>query len=132
MASPSGCPSDLFTQSEPGSNYRSVEEVPEKAGAELDRAVVRGYATQYCDWQHVIEQHGKAPVSKLACIIKTRPDGSEKVRLVIDMRQSGYNSLVRAAERLVLPRLKDLVEDVLSLAPQINVDLGDAGKIPDR
>ena len=54
-------------------------------------------------------------VSKLAVIVKEREDGSKKVRLVLDLRRSGYNNLVKCEERIVLPRLKDLVDEALEL-----------------
>ena len=42
---------------------------------------------------------------KLVCIVKTREDGT----------LSGYNDGVQLKERIVLPRVKDLVEDVCEL-----------------
>ena len=54
-------------------------------------------------------------VSKLAVIVKDREDGTKKVRLVLDLRRSGYNHFVKCEERIVLPRLKDLVDEALSL-----------------
>ena len=100
---------------EPCSNYMSVEEARAKAGGEVDRAIERGYATFYSTWQELKSALGDVIVSKLACIIKEKPDGSEKVRIVVDLTRSGYNLCVLASERLVLPRFKDLVENALCL-----------------
>ena len=100
---------------EPLSNYKSVEEAVELSGAEVDRLIEKGYAVKYESWQDVIEALGEVLVSKLACIVKTREDGTLKVRNVLDLRRSGYNDGVQLKERIVLPRVKDLVEDVCDL-----------------
>ena len=100
---------------EPSSNYKSVEEAVELSGAEVDRLIEKGYAVKYESWQDVIEALGEVLVSKLACIVKTREDGTLKVRNVLDLRRSGYNDGVQLRERIVLPRVKDLVEDVCDL-----------------
>ena len=54
-------------------------------------------------------------VSKLACVVKTREDGTLKVRNVLDLLRSGNNDGVQLRERVVLARVKDLVEDVCDL-----------------
>ena len=54
----------------------------------------------------------------LAAITKTRPDGSVKVRLTVDMRRSGLNVFVDLSERIVLPRDQDVVKDLMSLIAQ--------------
>ena len=76
---------------EPSSNYKFVEEAVELSGAEVDRLIEKGYAVKYESWQDVIEALGEVLVSKLACIVKTREDGTLKVRNVLDLRWSGYN-----------------------------------------
>ena len=44
----------------------------------------------------------------LAVIVKTRPNGMVRVRLIHDLRRSGANTLIRHySERIVLPRLRD-------------------------
>ena len=105
---------DFLTTAEALSNYHSVEEASEKAGVEINRAISRGYAVWFTNWTQVRQRYGDILVSKLACITKPRSDGTEKARLVVDLRRSGYNSCVVVEERIVLPRLKDLVEDVLA------------------
>ena len=55
-------------------------------------------------------------MSKLACIIKVRDDGTRKVRNVLDLRRSGYNEMVSLPERVVLPRLRDILDDARALA----------------
>ena len=116
---------NYLTQAEPGTNYQSVEEAPETAGRELDRAIACGYAHRVASWREVQKEYGQVLVSRLACITKPRADGTEKVRLIIDMRRSGYNSCVRMSERLVLPRIKDLVEDTLTLEAELDTSRGE-------
>ena len=53
--------------------------------------------------------------SKLACILKLRADGSTKVRFIIDLLRSGVNGLCKVPQRVVLPRVQDVAEDVLDL-----------------
>jgi len=54
-----------------------------------------------------------AVVSKLAAIVKPRADGTRIVRLISDDRRSGINSHVKVGERVVLPRLRDALQDAL-------------------
>ena len=44
----------------------------------------------------------------------------EKVRLIHDMRRNGTNSKVTFKERLVLPRVKDIIEGVMELLERKN------------
>ena len=64
-------------------------------------------------------------VSKLAAILKTRPDGTLKTRLVVDYRRSGVNSFVMANERVVLPRLRDALAKNLWKPCKLDVYFGD-------
>ena len=50
-------------------------------------------------------------MSKLAAITKERPDGTIKLRLIVDMRRSGLNGRVVLNERIV-------VKDLMSLQAQ--------------
>ena len=55
-----------------------------------------------------IEQDvGPLQLAKIAVVVK-----GEKVRLIHDMRRNGTNSKVTFQERLVLPRVKDIVGGV--------------------
>jgi hypothetical protein len=80
---------------------------------------------------------GKVLVSKLAASIKPRPDGTEKVRIIIDMLRSGINAFVRLSERIVLPRLRDVVANAMWMMgqclegeeiEQVVIDFSDAFK----
>ena len=54
-------------------------------------------------------------VSRLAAVIKERPDKSLKVRLIVDFLRSGVNACLKAGERVVLPRLRDALRNILWL-----------------
>ena len=51
--------------------------------------------------------------SKLAAIIEVRDAGTERVRIIIDMLRSGVNAFVKLEERIVLPRLRDVLGNLL-------------------
>ena len=55
-------------------------------------------------------------LNKLALLSKTKSGGSVKHRLVWDLRRSGVNLAVKQGERVVLPRLSDVVADLRELA----------------
>ena len=48
-----------------------------------------------------------------------------KVRLIYDFKRSGPNHLVQTTERIVLPRISDVIDDALEIADglQPNEDL---------
>eukprot|EP00435_Cladocopium_sp_Y103_P016613 s3999_g4.t1 len=77
-------------------NYTSFHENEQDSKEELDR------------WP-------KARATKLATLVKTRPDGTNKVRFIADMRRSGVNGMTFAEERIVLPRGTDFTKDILDL-----------------
>ncbi|CAE8623358.1 unnamed protein product [Polarella glacialis] len=106
---------EIVMKFEPAANYKSVEEQRELAGEEIDRAITKGYASWRATWKELLEEFGEVVVSMMACIIKERPDGTLKVRLVADLRRSGCNEFVSASERIVLPRPSEAVEDITAL-----------------
>ena len=54
-------------------------------------------------------------VDKPGCVLKAKASGEVKVRLVTDLRRSGGNGRVKIRERVVLPRVLDLVFSILRL-----------------
>ena len=101
---------------EPTSNYASVAENEGPVRAEVKRLIEKGFVTTYPSWAAVLEKFGHAVVSKMAAITKVREDGSIKLRLIIDMLRSRVNEHVRLHERIVLPRVQDLLNDGLALS----------------
>ena len=57
---------------------------------------------------------GPATVHRIGVIAKIRA-GVEKLRLIHDLRRSGVNQRVKCKERLVLPRISDLMQDILDV-----------------
>ena len=107
--------SEILTLTEPISNYKSVEDAREIAAAEIDRAVKMGFAKHYDSWDELLRGEGQVVIAKLACNIKLKPDLTRKVRMIADLRRNGYNRFVRYAERIVLPRLTEVLEDAADL-----------------
>ena len=79
--------------------------------------VEQDWADSYSQWDDVTQALGEGVVlNKLALVSKTKSDGSVKHRLVWDLRRSGANLAVKQGERIVLPRLSDVVADLRELA----------------
>eukprot|EP00969_Alexandrium_andersonii_P232341 10258767-Alexandrium_andersonii.AAC.1 len=51
------------------------------------------------------------PINRLALISKLRPDHAMKHRVVLDLRRSLVNGLVRQGELVIFPRLSDVIAD---------------------
>ena len=92
-------------------NYVSFAEAEDKGQAILDEMTQLGRAEVFYNWQDVIEKFGhNARLTKLGCIVKQKPDGGEKVRIIVDSRRSGVNGMVTLRERVVLPRVTDVTQ----------------------
>ena len=95
-------------------NYSSARENPEDAKIEVDRIRKKGFVVKVS--RREVEEHfSQGAISKLALIVKERPDGTKKRRLIIDLRRSGGNSKADLPEKLVLPRALDGIETLRSL-----------------
>ena len=92
-------------------NYKSFLEEPEHAEAEVRRYLERGFAIETKN-EWVVEHFKQGTMSKLALIIKEKDDGSVKRRIIIDLKRSGGNARCRLQERLVLPRVCDVVNSL--------------------
>ena len=98
-------------------NYVSAECEPEISGDILRKMVAAGWATRHSTKASLVSELG-APdfvLNKLALISRMRSDGTMKHRLIWDLLRSGVNELIAPGERIILPRLNDLVDDVLDL-----------------
>ena len=95
-------------------NYTSVLENMEDAKIEVDRLVAKKIALRVSKAE--VEQHfSQGTISRLALIVKERPDHTKKRRLIIDLKRSGGNSKASLPERLILPR----AQDVMSTAKEL-------------
>ena len=101
-------------------NYRSAENEPELTLSLLDAMVDKQWADKFCTWPQVEKALGTEEIvmNRLALISKLKPDGTLKHRLVWDLRRSGVNMAILQGERVVLPRLLDLVKDVRQIASE--------------
>lgn len=108
----------IFARSEAHRNYVSVHDNSAAVLKELGRLTGAGFMTKVDTWAELSEQMPEVVVNKMACILKTKDDGSVKLRLITDMLRSGVNAFVKLHERIVLPRLCDAVEALLGLLEQ--------------
>lgn len=70
----------------------------------------------------MVKRWPDARATKIATLVKARPDGANEIRFIVTILRSGINALTRAEERIVLPRGADLVRDILDLL--INAEKG--------
>ena len=92
-------------------NYKSFVEEPEHAAAEVQRYLEKGFAFEAKN-EWVVERFKQGTVSRLALLIKEKDNGEIKRRVIIDLKRSGGNARCRLQERLVLPRVCDVVESL--------------------
>jgi len=94
--------------------YQSVEGNGE-ADKEIARYVAKGWLKKFGSLQSLIDFFGENPVlSKFALIIKMRA-GKLKTRLILNSKESGVSEQASKRERVILPRLLDVVFDILAL-----------------
>lgn len=105
----------FYARAEPSRNYKSVDENSVLFAKEIDRLAEAGFVKIYPSWQSLKAEFDEVVVSKVAAIVKQRPDGSTKLRIIVDMLQSMVNTFVRLGERVVLPRLFDVVSNLMVL-----------------
>eukprot|EP00435_Cladocopium_sp_Y103_P009859 s2919_g2.t1 len=89
-------------------NYSSVQENLEDTKVEVSRLEELGFLVKV-DRREVERSFSQGTISRLAIIVKERPDKTKKRRLIIDLRRSGGNSKARLREKLVLPRACDAI-----------------------
>ena len=111
-------------------NYVSVTDQPDEAEIVIDRYKDKGFVKEIT-WDEAAKRFGCGTVSKLALIIKTRPDLSVKRRIVIDLRRSGGNDRSVVKERLVSPRICDVLRSLRkmrSMEYKMNEEEGGKGR----
>ena len=96
-------------------NYSSYLEFTAEADFELRREQQLGFMVSGKSENELRVCGTPLVPSKIAVIVKKRVDGSTKVRLVHDLSRSGVNHRVRLPERVVLPRLGDVMVQALRL-----------------
>ena len=103
-------------------NYKSAEEELSTSLDILNKMVKKGWSVRYSSLDQAAKDLGVAglTLNKLGLIIKVKPDGSTKYRLVWDLRRSGVNAVTLQGERVVLPRILDLVNSIAAIACQLD------------
>ncbi|CAK0822776.1 unnamed protein product, partial [Prorocentrum cordatum] len=97
-------------------NYTSVDGDPH-ADPEVERLKASGFVKTFHSREAVEKYLGGPPqVSKLGMITKVTKAGKTKRRLILDCRESGVNARVKQRQRIVLPRLTDVIDDAMFLA----------------
>ncbi|CAE7359038.1 icd [Symbiodinium natans] len=96
-------------------NYQSYEEHREHADKLFRKEVEAGFAQADADRATLESQVGPLVLAAIGVVAKRKPGGGYKYRLVHDLRRNGVNSKIQVQERLILPRLKDAIEDAVSL-----------------
>eukprot|EP00919_Chromeraceae_sp_WS-2016_P019672 GHVR01046837.1.p1 GENE.GHVR01046837.1~~GHVR01046837.1.p1 ORF type:complete len:183 (+),score=15.44 GHVR01046837.1:78-626(+) len=79
----------------------------------MRREVEAGFA-ETGDVAGLTAKYGELVLSKTACIVSDK-DGKQKVRLIHVLRRSAVNGRIHLQERLVLPRLPDVISATLDL-----------------
>ena len=95
-------------------NYTTYLEHKQEADDLFLKEVANGFAEWSEDKSTLEAKYGKLVQSSIGVIVKQKRE-VKKVRLVHDLRRSGINETIRFQERLVLPRLRDVVEDAMIL-----------------
>eukprot|EP00435_Cladocopium_sp_Y103_P022615 s625_g5.t1 len=98
-------------------NYTSAEEENKDLQELVNDYVKRGFCHLSPSLEDATKELGRQPiVNKLGVIVKEKVEGdraSRKARIIWDLRRSGANQSCDQAERVLLPRLLDLVAGVL-------------------
>ena len=58
---------------------------------------------------------GEPVLNKFACVVKQKPDGSLKHRIIVDSKQSMVTAASRKMFKAVLPRATNLINDIVAL-----------------
>ena len=94
-------------------NHPSAEEWEDDLTALVEEASKKGFCSIYDTMEEAQTHIGMKPVlNKLGVIVKEKP-GSRKARIIWDLKESGVNQLCSQGERILLPKVSDVVHDVL-------------------
>ena len=112
---------ELFTDFDTFENYEGVEDDPE-AELAVTQYHSKGYLKKFDTVDELQQFVGGRPVlSKLGCIknFKFNPDTNQytqKVRIILDCKQSQVSTRARRTHKSVLPRVSDAVQAALALS----------------
>ena len=98
-------------------SYKSFKDEPIHAMEEVKRYLDNGFCIEL-DEQELKRQFPSGTVSGLALILKEKEGGSIKRRVIIDLLRSGGSRRCKIQERIVLPRVQDVVNSLKYLREQ--------------
>ena len=105
-------PIDNFGQHVDFTNYASYAEHVQQADVELERERVAGYLSTGTKKDIEDVANGALEPSRVGVIVKSK-SGTTKVRLIHDLSRSGVNHRIKVPERVILPRLSDVIEGAI-------------------
>ena len=98
-------------------NHPSASEWHDDLLQLVDEAHSKGFCSFFQTMKDAEEDIGMTPVlNKLGVLVKEKPSPNgmvRKARLIWDMKESKINSLCNQGERILLPRVNDVVADVV-------------------
>ncbi|KAF4723201.1 hypothetical protein FOZ62_032278 [Perkinsus olseni] len=99
------------------SNYHSAESDPDNTWALLKNERQAGFCSFFDNVDALCEAVGSKDIVVTKIALATKPHTSPpKFRLICDARENRLNTLVKCSERIVLPRIADVVQNVHELA----------------
>ena len=101
-------------------NYKSFDDNETEANKLLKIEIDLCYAEWTKTKEELEAKYGTLVPSKVGCVVTEGKHG-KKYRLIHDLRRSRVNALLKLKERLVLPRLADVVESLLDLRALLTV-----------
>ena len=106
---------EIMRPAEGWENWPSAVEEAEDLEKLVKEAEAKGFCTVTWDAREADRCLGGPPVlNRLGVVVKMQGD-KKKSRIVWDMRESGVNTRCNPAERILLPRLLDVVHDTLNI-----------------
>ncbi|CAK0806401.1 unnamed protein product [Prorocentrum cordatum] len=95
-------------------NYSLVDGGPE-AKPEVDRLKATGCVAFFKSYKEACAWIGAKPDVSMLGMITNIKNGKVKRRLILDCKQSGVNATGRQKQKIVLPRLSDVIDDAIYL-----------------
>ena len=77
---------EVYTKISAHRSYKSLEENRLLVEPEFDRLIKAGFVRLFKSWRDVRSTYKQVAVSKLACIVKVKVDGTKQVRSVLGLR----------------------------------------------
>ena len=119
-------PNDVFEHTRLGNHpsFREQSANGTTAGVEvISEHLEAGFGLLFRDLE-AAEQHLQCRVTPapLGCIVKDRGDGTNKVRVIMDLRRNRVNDATRVPERQVLPTIQHHALDLLRLCRHLGPD----------